>query len=89
MSVVDDLMPAIDDSRRRSVAVRLYVDENRFWLGEELYGRFVRYHNSLDPYLDAMLMGKANERIALEIAMYENKQDILSLLQVTPERLYT
>ena len=86
--VVDDLMPAIDESRRRASAVRSYVDENRFWLGEDLYTRFVRYHNSLDPYLDALLMGKYEDRVQLEVAMFENKQDILSLLRVTPERLF-
>jgi hypothetical protein len=86
--LLDDLLPAIEESRRRSRAVRTFVDENRFWLGEELYLRFVSYHNSLDPYIDAVLTGKYAERIYLETRMYANKQDLLSLLRVTPEKLY-
>ena len=68
--------------------MRNYVDENRFWLGEELYAHFVRYHNNLDPYIDAVVRGQLQDRSRLESEMYANKQDILTLLHVTPEKLY-
>ena len=86
--VVDDLLPAIDESRRLSREVRNYVDENRFWLGEELYAHFVRYHNNLDLHIDAVVRGQLQDRSRLESEMYANKQDILTLLHVTPEKLY-
>lgn len=86
--VVDDLLPAIDESRRLSRDVRTYVDENRFWLGEDLYMKFVKYHNNLDPYIDAVVRGQLDDRSRLELRMQEHQEDILTLLHVKPDTLY-
>lgn len=86
--LIDDLAKAIDESRRRELAVRQFVETNRFWLGEELYMLLVEYHNELEKYVRTVLYGSYHEVIGLRERLTERKQDIMSLLGVSRRALY-
>jgi hypothetical protein len=80
--MMDDLSDAIDESRRLELAVRKFVEINRFWLGEQLYGLLVTYHNGLETYVRTALYGTYSELEYLRTCLTESKQDIMSVLRV-------
>jgi hypothetical protein len=87
-AIMDDYGKAIEESRRREMAVRGFVDTNRFWLGEELYGSLVNYHNDLENYVRTMLYGSNCEVLRLRDRLTERKQDVMSLLGISRSAMY-
>lgn len=85
---ISDREALLAKSREYSTAVRAKVDESRFWLGEDLYGRLQSYHNHLEPYLDAMISHNGRGAFQLRSALAKERQNILTMLGVSARRLY-
>ena len=67
-------------SRTFADALRSAVRRERYWLGENLYSRFVLYHNVLQRYLDMVLLNQKTEADGAKRAMNRLKQDIMVTL---------
>ena len=87
-AIMDDYGKAIEESRLREISVRQFVDTNRFWLGEDLYGLLVVYHNDLESYVRIMLYGSYAEVVRLRKRLTLRKQDVMSLLKVSRAAMY-
>lgn len=87
-ALMDDLGDAVEESQRRELAVRDYVESNRFWLGERLYGCLVVYHNELARYVHTVLYGTYAELERLRNGLTTRKQDIMTLLRVNRKTMY-
>jgi hypothetical protein len=83
-----ELQSLIDISNARALEIRNLVDRSRFWLGNDLYQRFVDYHNCLEPYIQIIATRDSRRIHTLRTHLDCHRQDVLSLLSISRSSIF-
>jgi hypothetical protein len=77
-----EIQPSMVNSENKSKNIQLLVEQNRFWLGEELYVHFLEYHNNIMNYTQVFASGNYQEFKELDEKLENSKHNVVKVLQI-------